>query len=279
VSSVNGQALWSALLGANGSSCADCHGAPKPDVVSNLLKINNAAGTAADQGIPSAIRRGIQNAARMTEFAAVSDADLADLAAYVNATTFTKDLTTGTGVAPTKSYLLWYNGATVTSVVMPTTAYGAVSTIKVNVAIQAPATASLHIDHMLLSGAMFTLNRVPVSATDKQSLVPGAVGAACPVGAFDLLPGEACGLEVILAISKPGVETAKLDIYTDPAQAPESVTIEASITAQATGGKGGGGCTLRQGTSLFDPMLLLMTALACLVMFRRRLHQKNQSNF
>lgn len=262
VSSVNGEILWKAALGSNGNSCALCHGSAKPE--RGLLKIENAAGTSANQGDPVAIRRGIQNSSRMYEFAAVTDADLADLAAYVNATLYTKILTVSDGTALVKPYVIWQNNITVTSVVMPTTALGSASSIKVVLGVQAPSTAGLHIDHMAMSGVMFTLKSVGAN-------VAGNAVKPCPVGAFDLLAGEACGVEVALAISKPGVETANLEIYTDPAQKPETVAIEASITAQATGGQGGGGCTVRSSPGMADPLLLLMTALAlALLVLRRR---------
>ncbi len=261
VSSANGEILWKAALGSNGNSCALCHGASKPE--SGLLKIENAAGTAVNQGDPAAIRRGIQNSSRMYEFAAVTDADLADLAAYVNATLYTKTLTISGGAAVVKPYVIWQNNITVTSVVMPSTALGSASSIKVILGVQAPVTAGLHIDHMALSAAMFTLNAAAAN-------VAGNAIKPCPAGAFDLLAGEACGIEVVLAISKPGVETANLEIYTDPAQKPETVAIEASVTAQASGGQGGGGCTMRSGPGLVDPLLLLMTALALAVLVLRR---------
>ncbi len=261
VSSINGEILWKAALGSNGNSCALCHGASKPET--GLLKIENAAGTAANQGDPAAIRRGIQNSSRMYEFAAVTDTDLADLAAYVNATLNGKVLTTSGGIAVTKPYVIWQNNTTVTSVVMPITALGSASSVKVILGLQAPATAGLHIDHMAMSGSMFTF-KAAVATVAGNAIKP------CPVAAFDLLAGEACGIEVALTISKPGVETANLEIYTDAALKPETVAIEASVTAQATGGAGGGGCTLRSNPGLVDPLLLVMTALALAMLALRR---------
>jgi hypothetical protein len=261
VSSVNGEILWKAALGTNGNSCALCHGATKPE--RGLLKVENAAGTAANQGDPASIRRGIQNSSRMFEFAAVTDADLADLAAYVNATLYAKILTVSDGTAVVKPYVIWQNGVTVTSVVMPSVALGSASSIKTILAVQAPATAGLHIDHLAINGAMFTLNSVATN-------LAGLAIKPCPAGAFDLVAGEACGIEVVLAVSKPGVATANLEIYTDPVQKPETVAVEASITAQATGGQGGGGCTLRSSPGLVDPLLLLLTALALAALVLRR---------
>lgn len=261
VSSVNGETLWKAALGSSGNSCALCHGATKPE--KGLLKIENAAGTAADQGDPASIRRGIQNSSRMYEFAAVTDADLADLAAYVNATLYSKTITTSSGTVVIKPYVIWQNNTTVTSVVMPSTVLGSASSIKVILGLQAPTAAGLHIDRMALSAPMFTLNSVATN-------IAGRATRPCPAGPFDLLAGEACGIEVVLSVSKPGVETSNLEIYTDPVKTPEVVAIEASITAQANGGQGGGGCTMRSSTGLGDPMLLLMTALAFAVLAKRR---------
>ncbi len=269
VSSLNGEKLWTALIGSKSGACADCHNVAKLANMDPADKIMTAVGTSADQGVPAAIRRGIQSVKTMAEFTAVSDADLADIAAFVNAKAYEKALTAGTGIVPEKQYVLWKNGASVTTLVMPTTAFASSSVVRLAFAIQAPANASLHIDHLAVSNPMFTLNRVPVSTLDQQAMAIAA-NKPCPVGAFDLLAGEACGLELVLAVSKPGVETAKLDIYADSAQKLDSVTVEASVTAQATGGAGGGGCTMRSSSQLMDPVLLLMTVAAGVVLAMRR---------
>jgi hypothetical protein len=276
VSPLNGQALWAATIGSAGGSCANCHGATKPDVVSNLLKINNAMGTAADQGAPATIRRGIQSLSQMLEFAAVSDADLADIAAYVNAVKWAKPLTDSSGAAPVKPFMLVQNGVQISSVTMPQVMFGAASSVRTTLSLQAPPGGGLHIERLAVNNPMFTINRVPV-AISGQAATTLANSQACPPGAFDLQAGAACGIEVVFAVSSPGVVSATLQIYTDPAavQAPEGVAIEATVTAEAKGGAGGGGCTMRSTPGLFDPVLLLLTVLAFgLLAVRRR--KKNQ---
>jgi hypothetical protein len=276
VSPLNGQALWAATIGSAGGSCANCHGATKPDVVSNLLKINNAMGTAADQGAPATIRRGIQSLSQMLEFAAVSDADLADIAAYVNAVKWAKPLTDSSGAAPVKPFMLVQNGVQISSVTMPQVMFGAASSVRTTLSLQAPPGGGLHIERLAVNNPMFTINRVPV-AISGQAATTLANSQACPPGAFDLQAGAACGIEVVFAVSSPGVVSATLQIYTDPAavQAPEGVAIEATVTAEAKGGAGGGGCTMRSTPGLFDPVLLLLTVLAFGLLAVRR-SKKNQ---
>ncbi len=265
VSSQNGKTLWTAFIGSGGGSCADCHGAAKPDVANNLLKINNAAGTAANQGDPGAIRRGILSVKTMAEFSIVSDADLADIAAYINATSFTKTLTDSAGNMAIKQWQLLLNSSPISSIVFPSVKVGSVPTLQMTFAVQAMPTAVLHVDQMLVDSPLFTLNRVPVT-------VAGTASAACPTGAFDLQPNEACGVELVLAVPGPGVVNANLQINstvgTDVQK--ELIPIEASVTAEAKGGAGGGGCTLRSTPGAFDPVLWLLTLLSILILVCRR---------
>ena len=84
-----GQTLWN-TPGSQGGMCSDCHGVtPNRDV----KKIWNASGTSANQGVPSSIRNSSNREAEMREFAAWSDADIADLAAYINAVRYGKSIT------------------------------------------------------------------------------------------------------------------------------------------------------------------------------------------
>jgi hypothetical protein len=298
ISPANGDLLWRKSLGSSRGACIDCHGDPKPDVVNNLLKINNAMGTAADQGVPSAIRRGIQTSSQMAEFAAVSDADLADLAAYVNAIKYGKPLTDSAGVVPEKPYVLVQNGAIVTPpIYMPPIVFGSSSSVRVVMALQAPSNAALHVERLAMDKGMFTINRVPVASIDQAAIAAAdpantkadgtatantkadlqAAGTvnnsqACPPGAFDLQPGQACGIEVVFAVSNPGVVNANLEIYTDPAgaQKPETIAMVSTVTAEAKGGQGAGGCTMSSTPEAFDPMLLLLSFLSLVVLAVRR---------
>jgi cytochrome c553 len=96
VSSLNGQALYQAALGSAGYSCSICHGATAPGV-GGIDDILNAAGTADSQGEPSVIRAAINrnegaSLGGMGQFSALTDAQLADIAAYINATRWNKTL-------------------------------------------------------------------------------------------------------------------------------------------------------------------------------------------
>jgi hypothetical protein len=240
-----------------------------------MSKINNSAGLASNQGVPSSIRLGIQNQRGMNEFSAVADADLADIAAYVNAVMYAKPLTDGTGAAAARPFVVWQNSSKIDIVAMPTILYGSAPTVRTTLLLQAPADGPLHVESMTINNPLFTLNRVAVAAiagvqkVDTVALA-GADNAACPVGAFDLLAGQACGVELVLAVNSPGVISAKLQITTVAGQNSIDLPIEATITAQAVGGAGGGGCTMRSTPSLFDPMLLLLSLLAFGVLVLRR---------
>jgi hypothetical protein len=257
----------------------------------DVSKILNAAGTASDKGAPDTIRRGINaNSGGMGTYVAISDADLADVAAYVNAVRYGKPLTDGSGVSVVLPFIVLQNGVSVgDKVVLPTIKFGAASTIKATIAIQAPATGPVLITQMSIDNALFTINRVPVTAIDRQNFAtsvptsttlsataPTAVvivqgtDQACPAVPFALQAGAACGLEVSMAVNNPGVINAKLLITTDAATAPSVINLGATVDAVATGGAGGGGCTMRSAPGLFDPMLVLLSLLSLVVLGLRR---------
>ena len=91
-SSLRGETLYRTALGSAGNACRDCHG-PTPGVggVTDILK---AAGTQASHGEASVIRAAIDNneGGVMGQFSAVTDAQLDDIAAYVNASFWGKPL-------------------------------------------------------------------------------------------------------------------------------------------------------------------------------------------
>jgi hypothetical protein len=285
ISSINGQDLWSkTTLGAAPLSCATCHGS-KPDT--NMAKIWNAVGTASDHGNPVSIRKGIvANSGGMGSFAAVSDADLADIAAYVNATKWGLALNDGSGIARILPFDLWQNGGKVITdpalpeITLPTVLFGSAPTVKTLLTFRAPLTASLSIGKIALDNSLFTLSMAPapvsnrqlksaLAASDAPTLAP-STDLACKAPPFVLLPGEACGVEVVLAINSPGEFKANLAI-TANALSPEIIPIVATVGAQATGGEGGGGCTMRSTPSLFDPVLLLLSLLSFGILGVRRL--------
>lgn len=89
-SAARGSVLWTQTQGTQ-FACMDCHGSTPR---ANFSQIWNASGTASSQGDPSAIVRGIQanSGGAMGLYASVSSADLADIAAYINATRYGKPL-------------------------------------------------------------------------------------------------------------------------------------------------------------------------------------------
>lgn len=93
VSSARGKTLYETFEGREGYMCNMCHGATPG--VGGFSRIRNAAGTADSMGLPSVIRNAINTgfgSPPMTQFSALTDAQLGDLAAYINATVYNKPL-------------------------------------------------------------------------------------------------------------------------------------------------------------------------------------------
>lgn len=91
-SSLRGEELYRTALGSFGNACRDCHGAtPGVGGISAILK---AAGTQESQGDASIIRAAINNnqGGVMGQFSAVTDAQLDDIAAFINASFWGKPL-------------------------------------------------------------------------------------------------------------------------------------------------------------------------------------------
>jgi hypothetical protein len=266
-------------LGTTPLACATCH----TPIGNNPSKILNAVGTATDQGNPASIRKGIvANSGGMGSFAAVSDADLADIAAYVNATKWGLALNDGSGAVRTFPFELWQDGGKVISdLALPTILFGAAPSVKTVLTFKAPLDASVSINALNISNPIFTIIGVPVMANNRQlkteltaaqvATLASATDPACPAAPFELLPGAACGIEVVMAISGPGEFKANLEVKANAALSPEIIPIVATVGAQATGGEGGGGCTMRSTPSLFDPVLLLLSLLSFGILGARRL--------
>lgn len=85
-----GQMLWNkpGLSGVN--MCSDCHGVTPSN---NVSRVWNASGTRSDQGAPFVIRGAIGTQRDMFEFSDLTDTDLVDLAAYINAVRYGKAIT------------------------------------------------------------------------------------------------------------------------------------------------------------------------------------------
>ncbi len=109
-------------------------------------------------------------------------------------------------------------------------------------------------------------------ASGSFAMAPAATNG-CSAAAFDLMPGQACELSVTWTGSAIGTETGAIEVTTSAA--PIQVTIQAVRTADVPAAAGmsnvgGGGCSIARGESLTDPTLLALTALAALLVLRRR---------
>jgi cytochrome c553 len=93
-SSANGRTLYTTFRGSAGYTCDLCHG-PTPGTGGGFALIQQAAGSQSSNGDPSLIRFAINanfGAPGMSQFSALTDAQLADLAAYINASVYGKPL-------------------------------------------------------------------------------------------------------------------------------------------------------------------------------------------
>ncbi|MGA8513228.1 MAG: JDVT-CTERM domain-containing protein, partial [Burkholderiaceae bacterium] len=91
---------------------------------------------------------------------------------------------------------------------------------------------------------------------------------ACPALPFTLAASQTCTVDVVMAVNSPGEFEATLAVTTNDQDA--VITINGKVTAQATGGAGGGGCTMRSGPGLLDPMLILLSLFSLGVLIVRR---------
>jgi hypothetical protein len=197
----------------------------------------------------------------MGMYAATSDTDLADIAAYVNATRYGKSLTNSSGVLDTLPFALTSNGVPIagTSVVLPEVMLGSTGQVLTMLLISAPASGSLTVSALQNNAA--TPNAFSISTTN--TLIN-----KCPALPFTLTTGQSCTLNVVMLVTSPGAFDGKLVTQVNGVASP--VTLNGSVSAQATGGEGGGGCTMRSAPGMFDPVLLLLSALSLAVLGLRR---------
>jgi hypothetical protein len=93
-SSARGRTLYSTYRGSLGYTCDLCHG-PTPGTGGGFALIQQAAGTSSSSGDPGLIRFAINanfGSPGMSQFSALTDVDLADLAAYINASVYSKPI-------------------------------------------------------------------------------------------------------------------------------------------------------------------------------------------
>lgn len=197
----------------------------------------------------------------MGMYATMSDADLLDIAAYVNATRYGKALTNSSGAVDLLPFALTNNGVPVigTSVVLPEVMLGSTGQVLTTLLISAPTGGSLTVQGLQNNTA--TPNAFSISTTN--TLIN-----KCPAPPFTLTTGQSCTINVVMSVSSPGAFDAKLSTQVNGVTTP--VTLQGSVSAQATGGAGGGGCTMRSAPGLFDPVLLMLSALSLTVLGLRR---------
>ena len=108
-------------------------------------------------------------------------------------------------------------------------------------------------------------------ATGSFTIAPAATNP-CPSAAFALMPGHNCGVMVAWSGGAAQTETGAVEIVSDATAAPLRVDIQAERAAAlpTVQNVGSGGCTIARGGSSADPVLWLLVALACAVLWWRR---------
>lgn len=118
-------------------------------------------------------------------------------------------------------------------------------------------TVDLHISSLSSDNARFTI----VSPADN----------SCAAGAFTLAPGASCIVDVGWSggATDPR-ENATLIIAGDMLPATVDVALTGSGKPSQVANAGGGGCTIAAGTPAVDPVLIFLTLIAAVLLWRRR---------
>lgn len=95
-----------------------------------------------------------------------------------------------------------------------------------------------------------------------------ASGGGCAAVPFELAAGAVCTMSVQFTPAATGTTTAMLSVYSEGRAEPLQVRLEGAAVAQPDAS--GGGCSLSDGRSPFDPVLWLSAIAACGVLWRRR---------
>jgi hypothetical protein len=263
-------------MGATPISCNQCHGdlaTNKPDIAGNKLKINVAAGTAIDQGAPDVIRNAI-TAGKMPS--TLTGADLADVAAYINAITYKKALINTSGVEVKLPFVLLNNGVAVSEtdalVAMPNVMLGSASSIKTTLTLGPKAGGTLTVTGIALQITDPNVKPNALMLSNPTTQPQGGTVPSCLATPLTLTGSQTCTVDVVMATGSPGALKGDL-IVTDNANGQTPVVVTGVVAAQADGGAGGGGCTMRSAPGLFDPVLMLLSVLSLGVLGLRRKKQ------
>ncbi|MDE2093629.1 MAG: choice-of-anchor D domain-containing protein, partial [Burkholderiales bacterium] len=141
---------------------------------------------------------------------------------------------------------------------------GAASAGSQTLTLQSTGTAVLHVNSVRIGSGAFTL-------------APATAGG-CALSAFDLQPGQSCGLTVTWASTAAGTETGTVVIDSTAAAAPTQVALQAvrtsatapDATAPGLSNVGAGGCSIARPAAATDPTLWLLALAAVAVVWRRR---------
>lgn len=170
-----GETLWK-TPNPVGMNCTACHGLT---AATNVQGSWNAAGNASNQGDGAVIRRGINNQPMMADYKTWSDADLADLAAYINASRYKKSLLNNESCV-----FAWAEGQLPTVFKAPAAQTGTLATINYRLYVSGADTNALGYDTassevwVLAPGLGFAAP-APLGAATSASLIGMARTANC----------------------------------------------------------------------------------------------------
>lgn len=171
-----GEALWKTPSPTMGLNCTNCHGAT---AATDMQKSWNASGTVANQGNPASIRKGINGEPMMADYKTWSDADLADLAAYINASRYKKSLLTNESCV-----FAWAEGQLPTVFKAPAAQTGTLATINYRLYVAGADTNALGYDTAssevwILAPGLGFAAPAPLGAATSASVIGMARTANC----------------------------------------------------------------------------------------------------
>ncbi|WP_396270500.1 choice-of-anchor D domain-containing protein [Ideonella sp.] len=106
------------------------------------------------------------------------------------------------------------------------------------------------------------------SSSNAAFSVSAGASNGCTAAPLTLAPAASCTLQVSWASGNAEQASGTLQVSSNAAGSPASVTLNGQRESDSN--QGGGGCTLGGGDARFDPMLWGMTLLAGLMLWRRR---------
>jgi hypothetical protein len=107
-----------------------------------------------------------------------------------------------------------------------------------------------------------TLSIDSINVTSGPFSVQSAQSSGCPLGAFDLLPGQTCNITVSVAAGTDSEASGAVQIVSNASGSPSSVPLSYAIPVMTN--VGGGGCSIAtaNGDGSIDPTLWLLVLLS-----------------